>query len=63
MSRQKRFFSCECHHRLRFGVKQCSYCFRSVPIYNRWGFWLFWAIVLGIGLAIMLLPETFWPAI
>ncbi len=33
-----RIFRCRCNHPLRFGASNCSYCFVSTPIWNRWWF-------------------------
>lgn len=40
-----RFFRCSCHHELKFGLKNCDYCFKPTPFYNRITFWLL-AVVL-----------------
>ena len=43
-----RLFKCSCHHPLRFGTKNCSYCFRPTPFYNRIPFWVALMLVIAV---------------
>tara|TARA_B100000614_G_scaffold122253_1_gene109526 strand:- start:510 stop:842 length:333 start_codon:yes stop_codon:yes gene_type:complete len=43
-----RLFNCSCHHPLRFGTKNCSYCFRPTPFYNRIPFWAALLLVIAV---------------
>lgn len=42
MSREqeaRRYFTCGCGHKLRFGAKRCGKCKDTTPFFNRVWFW------------------------
>lgn len=47
----RRFFTCECGHRLRFGAYYCGKCHQETIRANRMSFW----VLPAIGLTGMLL--------